>query len=117
YFIKKVMTLDISCKTGKNVGRILPLVEKIWQRYSQWIPDQELTILLKEALYKKPLYRQENRLEVLNARQIKTTPITILLQVNLPLFFGPSQLAYLENILRSNYTLQGVPIRFVVRKK
>ena len=117
YFIKKIVRLDISCKTSKNVGRILSLIEKVWGRYSQTFSDEELTQLLKEALQKKPLYRQEQMLHVYSARQIKTAPITILLRVNKPKFFESSQLAFFERILRGAYELRGVPIRFVIRKK
>ena len=35
FLLKKVITLDISCKTGKNIGRILPAVKELWDRYSR----------------------------------------------------------------------------------
>ena len=113
----KIMQLSISCKTEKNIGRVLPLVKKVWQRYSQWFSDEELTKVCKEALEKKPLYRQQRLLIVRNVKQIATAPITIVLRVNEPRWFGLSQLGFFDNILRRVFDLKGVSIEFIVRKK
>jgi len=117
HFIKKVAKLDISCKTGKNIGKIIPLVQKVWERYSMKFSDDELDRLFKEALLKKSLYHKTQRLRVNSVKQVKTAPITLLMIVNYPEWFGPSQLAFFENILRKKYDLQGVPVRFIVRAK
>lgn len=116
YIMDKVARLDISCKNGKNIGRILTLIEKVWQRYSQQLADDELTFLFKEALEHKPLYRQGMLLRVARVNQVQHAPITLVLRVNLPQFFGPTQLGYLERAMRKKYDLQGVPIHFIVRK-
>jgi GTP-binding protein len=117
FFMKKIEHLDISCKTGKNIGKVLPLIDTVWKRYSARIRNDELTMLFKGALDDKPLFRQEQLLELFKVEQIKTAPITILLYVNLPQFFGASQLAFFEGLLREHYDLQGVPVRFVLRKR
>ncbi len=117
YLMDKVVQLTISCKTKKNIGKILPLVKKVWQRYSQRFSDEELTRICKEALQRKPLYRQQRLLIVRNAQQVAAAPITILLKVNESKWFGPSQLGFFDNILRRTFNLKGVPIRFIVRKK
>jgi GTP-binding protein len=116
YIIKKLAHLNISCKTGKNVGHIISLIEKVRQRYAQTIPDDELTFLFKEALVHKPLYKQGMMLRVARANQIQTSPITIALRVNLPQFFDATQFGYLESMMRKKYDLQGVPIHFIARK-
>lgn len=118
YFMKKVPKLEISCKTGKNVGRVLPLVKKVWENYSKELAGPvEMTQLFKTAISRKPLYHKRQLLEVLHARQINTAPITIGMKVNEPLWFGDSQRAFFENILRAEYDLHGVPIKFVIKKK
>ncbi len=117
FFLKKIVQLPVSCKSEKNIGRILPLVKKLWGRYSQKLPDEYLFDTLIEALRRRPLYHQKKRLLLYRAKQIKTAPITILIDVNEPDWFGKSQLAYLERVLRKNFDLQGVPVRFVSRGK
>ncbi len=116
YFIKKIPVMKISCKTGKNVGRVLPLIKKVWDRASQRFDDAELQRLFIEAAKKKPLYRARMPLLVYKVRQIRTAPITIEMIVNESRWFGPSQLSFFENILRSEYDMIGVPVKFIVRK-
>lgn len=114
--IKKISVLYVSCKSGKNVGRVLPLVHKLWQRYSQSFDNSTLRQLFISNLLAKPLYHKTLLLRVYEVEQIKTAPITIVLTVNESDWFGPSQLAFFENILRTNYDLVGVPIKFIVKK-
>lgn len=116
HFMKKVVSLDISCLTGKNIGKIIPLVNTVWNRYSQTLPIDSLSLFFKEALQRKPLYWNRNLLTVQKVKQISHAPITLALYVNLPERFGPSQLSYFENLLRKECDLQGVPIKFIVRK-
>ncbi len=116
YFIKKVPSLSISCKTGKNIGKILPLVKKVWEKYSHDYASSEIDRILKTALRDTPLYHRSHMLKLFKAEQVKKAPPTILLRVNAPDWFGPSQLSFFENVLRDELDLVGVPVRFVVRK-
>ena len=117
YFMKKVEHLNISCKTGTNIGKILPKIETVFKRYSQKFSEDDINFLLKDALERKPLYHKTIRLILRNARQVATAPITILLTVNFPQWFGPSQLGFFENVLRKKFNFKGVPIKFIVRKR
>ena len=117
FFLKKIVTLSISCKTGKNIGKILPAVREIWERHSRQFNQNELTQLFKEASVRRPLYHKKELLMFYSAHQISTAPITIVLHVNMPMWFGESQLAYYEKVLRQEYDLRGVPIKFIVRSR
>lgn len=116
FFIKKIVHMPISCVTSKNIGKVFPLVHKIWERYSQQFSDQELTMYLKGELEKKPLYHKTLPLLLHRVEQMSYAPITIGLTVNHPQWFGPTQLNFFENKLREKYDLQGVPVKFVLRK-
>lgn len=117
HLMKKVPTLSISCKTGKNIGRIIPLVHEVYQRYHQRFDDDELTMVIKDALHRKPLYHNAHLLIVRKVKQVAVAPTTLLIIANEPSWFGPTQLGYFENVLRKKYNLSGVPLRFFVRKK
>ena len=110
FFIKRLESLTISCKSKKNLHKLLPLVEKIWHRYNLKIPTDELTELFKRMLMRKPLFKNEKKLELRRADQIGTAPMTIKLSVNYPQYFGDRELAFFENILRKNYELKSVPV-------
>ena len=117
YFLDKVVEMRTSMISQKNVGKLLQKVNEVCMRYMQRFSDEELFTLFKEALIKKPLYRSQQRLIIYHVKQIKTGPITIELTVGEPRWFGPSQLGFLDNILRKHADLKGVPIKFVLRKK
>lgn len=113
--LRRVEQLSISCQTGKNIGAIMPLVHKVWQRHTSQFSSSDLTALCTGALAITPLYKNGKILVVYEARQIKMAPITISLRVNIPAAFGSSQLAFFENKIRKAYALTGVPIRLLVR--
>lgn len=115
--ITKVPVLHISCKTGYNIGKIMPLVQKVWQRYSQQFDDEEITDFFKTALHKKELFHGGERLELFRVKQVKTAPISFVMKVNQPDWFGPSQLAFFENRMRKKFDLLGVPVILIPRKK
>ena len=111
----KVERLDISCKSGKNIGKIIPLVTEVYKRYTQQFSASELTVLVQEALTRKPLYHKTQLLKVFRVRQVKEAPITLLMIVNVPVWFGPSQFGFLDKIMRKAYELKGVPIKYIPR--
>ena len=117
HLIKRIETMKISCKTGKNVGRVLSLVKKVWDRHSQQLPMEDVAQLFFARLERAPLMRSGKRLELRRVKQLATAPITIGLQVNFPDLFESSQLKFFENLLRDEYDLRGVPVKFIVRKK
>ena len=114
---RKIPQLHISCLTGLNIGKILPLIDTVWQRHSQQLDNLALSEFLKDALQCKPLYHNGKMLILYKAEQVKTAPITIVLLVNEPKWFGESQLAFFENTMRKKYDLDGAPVRFLVRKR
>jgi len=117
HLLKKLEIMNISCKTEKNVGRLMTKVYNLCKRHAQRFSNDELSVLFKEALVRRPLFHKTNPLRVLRVRQIGTSPIALLVIANEPKWFGPSQLAYFENQLRRVSDLKGVPIKFIVRKK
>jgi len=117
HLFKKVLTYNISCKTGKNVGKLLSVVKKVGDRYTQTFSNDELTALFKQSLVRRQLFHQGNPLIVYRVKQVRTAPITLVLYANEPDWFGPSQLAYFDGVMRKQYDLVGVPINFIVRKR
>jgi GTP-binding protein len=116
HFLKKIVQLHISCKTGKNVGKILSTVHEVWQRFNKEFSQQELVILFKQALARSPLFKSGQPLKLFSAKQIKKAPLTIVLYVNEPDWFGPSQRGFFENVLRGYTDLKSVPVEFIVRR-
>lgn len=117
HLIKKIPVMHISCKTGKNVGKLLPLIKEVYTRYTQKFDDVKLYDLFITNLNKTPLFHTAKLLVLYKVKQIKSGPIIIELVVNHPKWFGPSQLSFFENLMRSEYDMVGAPIKFVLRKR
>lgn len=116
HLIKRIPVLYISCKSGKNIGRVLPTIQKVWDKYSYTFDKSKLQLLFISNLQKKPVYHMGQKLIIDEVDQIKTAPPTILLKVNHPEWFGESQMRFFENLIHSEYDITGVPIKFVIRK-
>ncbi|HSW75754.1 MAG TPA: ribosome biogenesis GTPase Der [Candidatus Saccharimonadales bacterium] len=117
YFLKKLETINISCKTGKNVGKVLPLVQKVWEKFGVRFSDRYLTDLFMDALVKTPLYKNGQRLTFHKAHQIGTAPLRIELIVRNTEIFEENHRAFFENILRKAQDLKSVPIFFYAKAK
>jgi len=115
HFIAKIPVITISCKTGKNVGKVLPLIKTVWERYNQQLSDEEINRLFISTLQRKPLMHKGFKLNVHRAKQVATAPITVALDVNEPTWFEDSQCAFFENLLRKEYDLVGVPVKVIVK--
>lgn len=116
HMITKVPVINISCATGQNIDAVLPTIQELWERENQDLPAADLKRLCISELDRKPLVHQKQKLELYNVKQIDHAPITIEMRVNQPDWYGPSELAFFENLMRREYPLEGVPIRFVVRR-
>lgn len=116
HFFNVVPQVFVSAKTEKNINRIIPEIENLWKRYSQFFESSEIKYLIKTTLSKAILIRNEQKLVIKTASVIRSYPPTIAIKTNQPPFFGESQLAFLTRKLRSNYNLLGVPIKWIVEK-
>lgn len=117
FFLKKVQTLTISCKSGKNIHKIMPLLQQVWERYTLEIDKDTLTETIKQALLDRPLFKNTQQLKVFSAAQVRRSPMTIELEVNNHRWFEPNHLAYFENVLRSKFELRSTPIFFTLKSR
>ena len=117
FLLKKVPLLRISCESGKNIDKIMPKVEQIWARHSQTLSDDKMTLLIQDNMIHRPLFVQKHRLTMHRIEQIATAPMTFRVIIDNWRWWGDSQRGYLENVLRSNYDLEGVPLILRFKEK
>jgi len=117
HVLKKIETLNISCKTGKNIGKVLPLVQEVWDRYQQKFADRYLTDLLVAAISKTPLFKNGNQIYLHKAKQVGHAPLRIELTLKNAVIFEDSHRAFFENVLRKNIDLKSVPILWTFKTK
>ncbi len=117
FILKKVPVISVSCKTKQGVDKVLNAVAEVWHRCKQVFDPAEVDEVVKKELAVKTLYRCTVPLKLHKIRPLPTAKIpSFVLHVNLPQFFGPSELSCIENILRKHYDLRGCPVQFSLKK-
>jgi GTP-binding protein len=117
FFLKKIPTAWISCKTQKNIGTVFKMILKARERRLQTFEEAKVDEIVKEAIRRRPMYHKTQLLKVLRVKPIKTIHEipTFILYVNFPQWFGPTQLGYIENQIRRHFDLLGCPIQLIPR--
>jgi GTPase len=117
-FLSYAPLLFISAKTGRNVEKIFPQIDKIIEGYRRRFRTSELNAVLERAVaaHHAPTVRGKPR-RFYYVTQLKAGPPTFALFSNVdePLHF--SYRRYLENQFRDAFGLVGCPIHFVIRAR
>jgi GTP-binding protein len=114
----EVMTC--SALTGRNIDSILPRALQLAERAGERIPTPELNRFLGQAgAERPPPSRRGRRLKLLYGAQIGESPPRFAIQVNDRRLINRDWAHWLENRMREEYALEGVPliIDFTVRKR
>ena len=117
-FLAYAPLLFISAKTGRNVEKIFPQIDRIIEGYRRKFRTSELNTILEKAVtaHNPPTVRGKPR-RFYYVTQLKSGPPTFALFSNVdePLHF--SYRRYLENQFRDTLGLPGCPIHFVIRAR
>jgi len=108
----------ISAKTGQRVEKLFELIKKVANNNAMRIPTATLNQVINEAIaVVQPPSDKGKRLKILYATQAQTKPPTFVIFVNNKELFHFSYERYLINQIRSNFDLEGTPIRVISREK
>jgi GTP-binding protein len=108
-----------SAKTGRGIERMLNRVEELFDRSTSRIPTAQLNKFLGELKKaRQPPLRNGRRLNLLYGTQVKTRPPRFRVVVNDPGLMTRDYGYWVENRLREEFDLEGIPvdIDFVRRK-
>lgn len=110
--------LFISAKTGQRVDKLFELINKVAKNNSMRISTSMLNQVINEAIaVVQPPTDKGRRLKILYATQASTKPPTFVIFVNNKSLFHFSYERYLVNQIRTNFGLEGTPIRVISREK
>ena len=108
----------ISAQTGQRVDKIFELINKVASNNSMRISTSMLNQVINEAIaVVQPPTDKGRRLKILYATQASTKPPTFVIFVNSKQLFHFSYERYLINQIRTNFGLEGTPIRVISREK
>ena len=115
-FISHSPVLKTSAINGLNVDQLIPTALELYERTRVEISTGELNrFLLQWAARRTPPSNRGRIVRLRYATQTGTNPLTVRLFFSDPRGMHRSYIRYLENGLREEFGLQGVPVRMVVR--
>ncbi len=110
--------LFISAKTGQRVDKLFELIKKVANNNSMRVSTSVLNQVINEAIaVVQPPTDKGKRLKILYVTQASTKPPTFIVFVNNKELFHFSYERYLVNQIRTNFGLEGTPIRMICREK
>lgn len=108
----------ISVLKGQRITDLLNLIEIVNSNYHTRIKTGVLNTILQDAIMMTaPPQDKGKRLKIYYISQVQTAPPKFLLHVNDKELMHFSYKRYLENQIRQNYSLQGVPFTFEIRER
>ena len=108
----------ISAKTGQRVDKLFDLIKEVANNNAMRISTATLNQVINQAIaVVQPPTDKGRRLKILYATQVSTKPPTFVIFVNDKSLFHFSYERYLSNQIRTNFALEGTPIRIIAREK
>jgi len=115
--LSKFPIMFISSKTGKNVIQSLSMIRILDTNLDLKVSTPFLNgIFKKNDPSKIPISRKRKRPNFLYIVQSSQRPVEFKFFVNDPASVLPAHLSYIENKLREQLSLSGIPIKIVIRK-
>lgn len=107
--IRNVPVVFISAKTGRNVNASLDTIWSVYERSNMTIPPEKLAETLKALNTAPQIYGKKIKFKCLV--QASSTPPNFVLGIASVSSMNDNLQRFVENFIRKDYDLKGVPIR------
>ena len=107
----------LSAVRGKGVGHLFDTVRKLYEKSAERVTTGALNRVLERAVEARSPSSSGHRVRILYATQAESSPPTFVLFVNDKRLIGKNYVRYLQNRLRDELDLKGVPLRIVLRDR
>ena len=116
--LSKPMRVNLSALSGRRIDRLLPAIDVCLERQRLQLGTGEVNRLFERAVLRHQAPQHHGSpWKLFYATQVQTAPPTFMLFANRVLERSDTYRRYLENSLRAELDLGGVPIRLVIRKR
>jgi GTP-binding protein len=110
--------LNLSATTGRGAEKLFPTIDALRERFELRVQTAELNRLIETAVRNHSAPTENHRpWKFFYSAQVTTAPPTFMLFANRALPIHHPYRRYLENRLREELDLGGVPIRLVIRSR
>lgn len=108
----------ISALTGQRVLKTITMVDHIYENWHREIATPELNNFLEEITQKQPPAAVQGKyIKLFYVTQGGVRPPTFMFFCNHPNLLQKSYLRYIENQFRARYDFEGIPVRFIFKKR
>ncbi len=115
--VRGVPVVTMSALTGRNLDKLLDAVFSTYDVWNKRIETSKLNDWLRYMLEAHPPpLASGRRIRLRYMTQVKSRPPTFAIWTSRPEALPESYLRYLTNGLRDDFDLQGIPLRFLLRK-
>lgn len=111
-FCKDMPILFTSAESRKDLVKMFPMIDKVYQNRQRRIPTKRLHEWYAQVAQRLP---SKGISQVKHLTQAESSPPTFVLFVKNPKNIQTSELRYLEKSLRMQFGFEGTPIRFITK--
>jgi GTP-binding protein len=116
--LARPLRVNVSALTGRGIEKIFPVVQRALAAHATQLATSEVNRLFEAALARaKPPSDRGKPWKVYYTTQVSTAPPVFMLFANRTLPRTHHYRRYLENRLRDELELPGVPVRLVIRRR
>lgn len=117
-FMSYAPFIFISAKTGQRIDKLYEMILYVAEQNAKRISTGQLNDMLSYATARvQPPTDKGKRLRVFYITQASTKPPTFVVFVNSKELFHFSYQRYIENQIRETFSLDGTPVRMIVRER
>ncbi len=117
-FLTHIPVLFLSGLIGRNVHKLLPVVEKVKSEWEKRISTGELNRFVRDLVYRNPPPVEQHRpAKFYFVTQVSVAPPTIVFSVNNPDWLPLTYRRYMLNKFREEYEFAGTPVRLLFRAR
>ncbi|MBL0942063.1 MAG: ribosome biogenesis GTPase Der [Alphaproteobacteria bacterium] len=114
--IKGIPCIPISALKGKNLEKLLDSIFEMYDLWNKRISTGQLNRWLQHVTqYHPPPLAGHSRIKIKYLTQVKTRPPTFTMFASKPEELPDTYIRYLQNALREDFKLPGIPIRIQVK--
>ncbi len=110
--------LFISALTKQRIHRVLEVAWGVYEKVQKKVSTKNLNKVLEKIIYKNPPPAEQGKsIKIKYATQVSKEPAVVAMYTNYPKKIKVSYQRYLENQLRNEFDLIGIPIMLSFRRK
>lgn len=108
----------LSALTKRRLGSLMPIVNKVAENLNRRVPTAKLNSVVRDAVLAHPPPIHSDRvLKIYFCQQPQTHPPLFIFHCNDPDLVHTSYKRFIENVLRTNFDFEGVPLTLDFRER